>query len=180
MKHYYENIQGWSEAGDLIGIYGKMVEKFNDGAHFVEIGTWKGRSAIYMGVEIVNSNKKIKFDCIDYWLEGTIEDNYLCFLENIKPLTHIINYYKLKSIDASKLYEDQSLDFIFIDADHTYEGVMNDLIHWYPKVKFGGVISGHDYFYGPEGEDWGGVKRAVDEFFSNKIETVSASWVHYK
>jgi len=75
---------------------------------------------------------------------------------------------------ASKLYTDNSIDFIYIDASHDYENVKNDLIHWYPKVKIGGVIAGHDYYR----EE---VKRAVDEFFKDKeFKTSEYSWIYYK
>jgi len=57
MEHYYENIQGWFTAKNL---YSSMVKNYPDGSHFLEIGTWKGCSAVYMGVEIVNSGKNIK------------------------------------------------------------------------------------------------------------------------
>ena len=44
-----------------------MLEKFSGPAHFVEIGSYKGRSSSYMAVEIVNSGKSITFDCVDTW-----------------------------------------------------------------------------------------------------------------
>ena len=68
----------------------------------------------------------------------------------------------LTSEEASKLIPDESLDFIFIDADHSYEGCKTDIALWYKKVKKGGMISGHDYSnpYCPGFE----VNRAVDEF----------------
>ena len=184
MEHYYQNIlPDWFTFSDL---YAKMVNDFPDGSHFVEIGSWMGRSAVFMAVEIINSNKKIKFDCIDSWEfidEIYTSDNNIAklkltafdeFLKNINPVSDIINYHKCKSIDASKLYKDQSLDFVYIDASHEYENVKNDLIYWYPKVTFGGVIAGHDYPYP-------GVKKAVNEFFENReINTQEISWIHYK
>ena len=64
------------------------------------------------------------------------------------------------STEAANDFEDGSLDFVFIDADHTYEAVKADIAAWKPKVKKGGVLCGHDY----ENTDfpaWG-VKKAVD------------------
>lgn len=68
-----------------------------------------------------------------------------------------------RSLEAAKDVPDGSLDFAFIDADHSYEGCRDDIRAWFPKVKSGGFISGHDYennqhAFGPM------VKRAVDEF----------------
>jgi len=90
---------------------------------------------------------------------------YKEFIENIEPLKNIINPVRMTSLHASELHEDASLDFVFIDASHKYEDVVNDLKAWYPKVKKGGVFAGHDY------PIWEGVKKAVDEFFeSNGLE----------
>jgi uncharacterized Rossmann fold enzyme len=66
------------------------------------------------------------------------------------------------STEAANAINDASLDFVFIDADHSYNGCKNDIYAWYPKVKDGGLFSGHDY----ENTDFPkfGVKQAVDEF----------------
>ena len=63
-----------------------------------------------------------------------------------------------KSWDAAGQFEDNSLDLVYIDGDHTYQGVVKDLMFWFPKVRKGGMICGDDI-------GWPGVKRAVDEFF---------------
>jgi SAM-dependent methyltransferase len=154
IEHFYNNIgENWFTYAPF---YKEMVEFFPDGSHFVEVGCWKGRSATYMAVEINNSNKKIKFDCVDLW-DGSNEplynknkdvvDNvlYQVFLKNIEPVKHIINPIRMSSVEASKLYLDESLDFVFIDACHEYECVKEDIISWYPKIKKGGIIAGHDF-----------------------------------
>jgi len=56
----------------------------------------------------------------------------------------------------------EQIDFIYIDADHSYEGVWNDLCLWFSKIKIEGIIGGHDYMH----PDFPGVKQAIDEFFS--------------
>lgn len=50
------------------------------------------------------------------------------------------------SMDAVKDIADESLDFVFIDADHNYESVKEDIREWSKKVRKGGIISGHDYY----------------------------------
>ena len=62
--------------------------------------------------------------------------------------------------EACKHIPDGHLDFVFIDADHTYEGVKRDIELWEPKVQENGLIMGHDL-------NWGSVSRAVGESFSN-------------
>jgi len=64
------------------------------------------------------------------------------------------------SLEAACKVEDESLDFVFIDANHAYEFVRDDLHAWYPKVRQGGLVAGHDY-------SWEGTKLAVDEFSLN-------------
>lgn len=79
------------------------------------------------------------------------------------------------SLEAAKDIPDASLDFVFIDADHSYEGCKADIEAWLPKVKPGGFISGHDY----ENTDFPkfGVKRAVDERFQEVTLGQNFTWM---
>jgi hypothetical protein len=65
------------------------------------------------------------------------------------------------SLKAALSVPDASLDFVFIDADHSYEACRADVLAWLPKIKPTGFISGHDY-ENPDYPAWG-VKRAVEE-----------------
>lgn len=69
---------------------------------------------------------------------------------------------------AATLYPDFYFDFVFIDADHTYEGASSDIADWAHKVKPGGWLCGHDYYLNPDQSmPWQvGPKKAVDEFIS--------------
>lgn len=74
---------------------------------------------------------------------------------------------------ASESFPDEYFDFIYLDADHTYEGIKRDLNCWYPKVKNGGILSGHDYIDGDSTLRLGhsvrfGVVDAVEEFKKQK------------
>ncbi len=51
------------------------------------------------------------------------------------------------SMDALEDFKDQSLDFVYIDADHCFRGIAEDIYEWTKKVRIGGVVSGHDYFH---------------------------------
>ena len=68
---------------------------------------------------------------------------------------------KMTSVEAAPAITDDTLDFVFIDAQHTYEAVKEDIATWFPKVRPGGLITGHDY-------RWDGVNRAVQEFAYEK------------
>lgn len=154
MNHFYESIPGFFTFQE---IYKTLVDESPPLAHFVEVGSLKGRSASFMAVEIINSGKNIKFDCVDVF-PG---DVYNEFLKNIDPVKDFINPIKLESVEASKLYQDQSLDFVFLDASHDYESVKEDIFAWYPKVKVGGKIGGHDY-------NWDPVSAAVHDFLGKE------------
>jgi Methyltransferase domain len=65
-----------------------------------------------------------------------------------------------------------SIDFVFIDGDHRYEGVKKDIDAWYPIVRSGGVIAGHDYTH-----EFPGVLQAVKECFPRGVETKGTSWI---
>lgn len=52
---------------------------------------------------------------------------------------------KMTSYDASKKFDDDSIDIVYIDAEHTPEAIKNDITYWLPKVKKEGYISGHDW-----------------------------------
>jgi hypothetical protein len=190
MKHFYQEIPGWF---DFQGIYSKMVEEHGDGANFVEVGTYLGKSISYLAVEIINSGKKIKLNAVDTWEGSPLEPLqqsqsdvinktlYVNFLKNIEPVKEIINVVKSDSVKAADLYEDESVDFVFIDASHHYEFVKSDILAWYPKIKKNGYIGGHDYV-SPIGHSGGiyGVYHAVNELFQ-KFEIVdNASWISKK
>lgn len=66
------------------------------------------------------------------------------------------------SMDVVKIVSDESLDFVFIDGDHGYDSVINDIREWAKKVKKGGIVSGHDYLHMASGNV--GVVQAVDEY----------------
>lgn len=72
----------------------------------------------------------------------------------------------MRTVDAAQMVGDGSLDFVFIDADHSYESVKEDIQHWAPKVRPGGWIGGHDY-----NKKWPGVIRAVDEAYGARVKT---------
>ncbi len=74
------------------------------------------------------------------------------------------------SVAAAQDCPDASLDFVFIDADHSYEGAFADILAWVGKVRAGGLLGGHDY-HAPDYPLWG-VKRAVDEFAADRSLTV--------
>jgi hypothetical protein len=103
------------------------------------------------------------------------------FIRNIEPVKHIVTPVKMLSVEAAKLYDDNSLFFVFIDGSHLYESIKADIIAWLPKVKSGGFIGGHDI---DQPEEFNGVRKAVDELIGPANITIYnkrwASWLHHK
>lgn len=169
--HYYTDICFGAESWfNYDKFYRWMVESFDNGSHFVEIGSWTGRSSAFMAVEIWRSGKAISFDCVDTWLgsrehqdssEFKSGDLYGIFTRNMKKVRGRYRAVRKDSCMAARGYGDGSLDFVFIDGDHEYDGVMADIRAWLPKVRKGGVIAGHDY------GSWLGVTRGVHDSFGH-------------
>lgn len=81
------------------------------------------------------------------------------------------------SEEAAATVADGSLDAVYIDADHSKQGVLADLWLWRPKVRSGGIIAGHDYLDGSLPEGQFGVKSAVLEFFGREpLIVTSEKW----
>ena len=185
MKHIYHLEHFGENWFTFPNLYKNFVTNVLDNSIFVEVGCWKGKSSAFLAVEIINSNKNIKLYCIDSW-NGSIEHKedslvatdqiYGIFLDNIKDLRSVITPLRIDSLSASRKFENESIDMVFIDASHEYEHVKDDINAWYPKVKYGGVIAGHDYH-----NTWPGVIKAVDEFFINKlVEKSECCWIYKK
>lgn len=95
---------------------------------------------------------------------------------NVQEFTGRYEIVRALSTDAAARHADGSLDFVYLDADHSHDGVMRDLHAWRPKVRAGGILCGHDYLEGrlPEGNF--GVKSAVFEFFGRPPTIVTAEY----
>lgn len=142
----------------------------------VEVGTGKGQTSEFL----LRNNPKLHLVQIAYYpgnLTGhSTEKAHLLWLSRIKPYITRSTIINDTSKEAAKLFEKGSVDFVFIDANHNYEYVKEDIALWWPKVKKGGVLSGHDY-----GQPvWPGVKKAVDEFFESVQTGADYVWYHYK
>jgi predicted O-methyltransferase YrrM len=154
-------------------LYTDIVNWAKDDYYFLEMGAWRGCSTAYMIVEIINSEKKIKFDVVDCFND----DSCNIFLDNLNTVSNYYNLVRGYSEMVSKKYKDESLDFVFIDGNHDYDNIKLDITSWLSKVKKGGIIAGHDY----HDIVFPGVVQAVKEFFGNNYYvTKSGCWVFKK
>lgn len=151
------------------------------GSTMIEIGSYMGESTMLFassklfnkiyaidplkGNEVFNETSECSWD--EVLNQFNINTR---FFDNIELIEEYSQY------TVSK-FEDKSIDFIYIDANHTYESVKNDLQLYLPKLKSNCVIAGHDYC----DIKWPGVIKAVNEILGkpNKVYQDS-SWVYVK
>lgn len=108
--------------------------------------------------------------------------------ERLKAYSSITEFMRMYSTEAAKLIPKESLDFAYIDARHDYCGVLEDMNAYYPLIRQGGILAGHDYNSNDEvrGQDWSlcgdgrrfpeAVKGAVLEFAMSKGLTVTVTY----
>ena len=145
----------------------------------VEVGVFKGDHAlkIYKYLNIKNLYLVDPYkEYVDYTLgkndpgcdQKQHDENYLEVKKKFSNYKNV-QIIRMTSLEASKKFEDNSLDFVYIDGDHSYEGVKLDLECWYPKLKEFGVMGGDDYGH-ISGK---GVVKAVNEFaYSKKVVVI--------
>lgn len=169
----YKDIDGWF---DFENIYDRIFEEVPENGLFVEIGAYKGKSTAYMGLKL-KENPKFNFCTVDTFL-GTPNEHkqmnyYPQFCKNMKTLglQDVILIKRGDSVQISQEFP-QIVDAVFIDADHSYEAVKNDIKAWGMKLKPGGIIAGHDI-------DFPSVWKAVKESFIN-FEYIDRCWIARK
>lgn len=164
-----------------------------------EIGIDRGRFA----KRISQVNPKLKLFGVDAWKlyrdydgfpglsQSKLDTFYVRAKNTLKPYN--VKLIKAFSMDAAKRFVNESLDFVYIDANHRYEYCIADIKEWSKKVKKGGLVAGSDYCNGLYTDMGGmqtnyGVKRAVDEWVKkNNIKSLFTlargampTWVYVK
>lgn len=151
-----------------------------------ELGVSTGRFTSYLCAIM----RDLKMIAVDTWVERPentapgqqtyvdwgVNENYANFKNTCDLFFgERVEIKRMDTVAAAETVEDDSLDFVFIDADHSYEGCKRDIEAWYPKVRDGGLIAGHDY-----SDKWPTVMRAVDEKFKLIGKGPDKVWLHFK
>jgi hypothetical protein len=159
VNRLYPNGVG-AEIGVLRGEYSKLIlERWHNGTLYL-IDTWRHISSY---IDMNGQDDQYHYDCM------------VKVCENIKPWQHRTHMIRMDSSLSANLFPDEYFDFVYIDADHSYEGVVKDIEAWWPKVKKGGLFCGDDYIP-DDGDIWlimgdtqtyagkFGVRKAITEF----------------
>lgn len=180
--------------------FGKFLNSRKMYGTAVEIGTHLGR----FSQELLEHWQGSLLCCVDPWakIPGydlqerclpdkgiTREDDFNSAKRLLAPHKNRVRFLRMLSVDAAQSCEDGSLDFVYLDGDHSYEGVKSDLTLWWPKLRSGGILAGHDFVCPGEKIDtnWGRfIQPAVSEFATPQnltvylvIEHLSLPWSYY-
>ena len=189
MIENYDEIQGWfgyeKHFDELIELAQKRMS--DNGAAgdkkpfpvVVEVGAWLGRSSFYL---VEKHNTVAKIYVVDTWNGSQNEldtfhalvkerDIYIDFMKNMEKWHGKFTPVRTTSVSAAGMFDNGSVDFVFIDAEHTDAAVTADIAAWLPKLSPSGIIAGHDYH-------WEGVKAAVDRVFRPEgIRIDDVTWI---
>ena len=162
-RQYLVDVEEMHGSADLSKLFAELG--FNKG---VEVGTDQGLFAEVL----CQDNPNLHLSCVDPWIteayekeaSGVVGDQdyfnarYNETVERLKPYNCTL--IRKTSMDALADFEDNSLDFVYIDANHDFLNFTMDLHYWMKKVRPGGIISGHDYAYYSY-KKFNHVKRAI-------------------
>lgn len=140
------------EIGVQCGNFSAYILTHWNGKKLYSIDPWKHQDDKMALLDISNEEQNIH------------ESNYRKTLVNLQPFGARSEIIREFSISAAKRFQDNSLDFVYIDARHDYRSVQSDLAAWYPKIMVGGILAGHDYKDSFVRNNLVEVKRAVTHF----------------
>ena len=160
-----------------------VKQKLKDSLNIVEVGCYCGSGTRV----IANTFNGSTINCVDPW-EKYVEDcsvydmdkQELELKEAESIFDKVISKYnnviknKMTSSDYVSKIEDKSVDFVYIDGNHQYSSVKEDITNWLPKIKTGGVLCGHDF-------GWASVSTAIKEVLVREPDAVfmDGSWLYF-
>ena len=167
-KEYFIDIPEMIGSADLAKLFAELG--FQEGA---EIGTDQGEYAAFLCA----TNPNLWLYCVDPWKAEAYEEDqqpesredqpffdnrYQETVDRLKPYPNC-KIIRKTSMEAVKDFKDSELDFVYIDGNHDFLNVAQDIHYWLKKVRPGGIISGHDYVNYPF-RKYNHVKKAVQAY----------------
>lgn len=162
-------VRGFLIEGDVLQLH-EHAREVPPGGTIVEIGSFMGLSTIVLATGLVETgNLAARIHCVDTW-EGSPEHRdldlvrrgrlYDLFLANVQDagIADLVRPVRLPSVEAAGRFAPGSVDLLFVDGDHSEAGAYADLRAWWPAVRPGGTVIGHDCAPG------GGVDHALRRF----------------
>jgi hypothetical protein len=167
--------------------YDRIFYELPENFTMAEVGVWFGHSVAYMAHLAKQERRRCRIFAVDTF-EGSPKERkhqeivkqhggsiYKAFENNMKACGVASYIYPVVNDSAfAPGYIAEMMDFVFLDAEHEYMSVKQDIVSWWPWVKKGGVIAGHDYV-----KAWPGVCQAVDELIPGR-EVELGVWSYVK
>lgn len=180
--HYAHKIHGFFNFEDL---YEELVATAPLGSAIVEIGSWKGASTAFLGMEAKRTGRTdLGLFAVDTW-RGTENEPGLVAdaaahggsIRHVFDATmarggleRLVTAIEGDSAESAQRFADKSVWAAFIDADHSYAGCLRDIDAWLPKIVSGGLLTGHDIPHPP-------VEEAVRKRFGDRFERRGSCWI---
>ena len=139
----------WNGTNKLRGLKMLIDDHVTPNTVMAEIGSFSGASSELFALHCKEIN------CIDEWKPYWEVSDSSLVVEAERRFDEMSIYYdniikrKFSSVEAATLFPDEFFDLVYIDAAHDMKNVVNDIKAWWPKVKIGGILAGHDYHYDP-------------------------------
>jgi methyltransferase family protein len=144
-----------AEIGVQQGKYSELLIRDTGFLHFFCIDPW----CVWPDTEYGNDSANVDQSTHDSYYEDTVK--------RLEPYDNV-SVLQLTSAEASTRLPDDYLDFVYLDANHSFITVKEDIEIWYPKIRRGGILAGHDYLTEEKKNEvnrpYYGVKKAVDFF----------------
>lgn len=169
----WQDIKGWFDFADF---YGPIASQIPLTGTVVEVGVFMGQSFCFLAHALQArgfTGRMIAVDTFKGEQGQPAHEKIISELGSLRPTFEAnmasanVSHETIEgdSVEAAQQVADESCDFVFVDAAHEYEPVIADLAAWWPKVKKGGIIAGHDYPHAP-------VAKAVHKFFKGLVPTI--------
>jgi len=163
-----------------IHLWEKHLKKFQDKpVHFLEIGTFEGKSALWL-LENILTHPKSHLTCIDNFSIKTKDgqDAYKRLTKNLLPFKSKVTILKGDSQEELRKLPQNKFDFVYIDGDRHSQNVLEDAVLAFPCVKPNGVMIFDDYTHNKE-HDINCPRLGVDAFlniYANDIKVLFSKW----
>jgi predicted O-methyltransferase YrrM len=163
-----EPIAGWMSPVELRYL-ADLAGSLPPQARWVEVGSYAGRSLLATGLSLPPGAELTAIDsCVGVPPQSALAVDVASSLQQVLSMVNArgvrARLLVEPSADAARHFDDASLDVVFVDGDHTAEGVRADITAWLPKLKPGGVLCGHDYLH----PTYPGVQELVDQLLPDR------------
>jgi hypothetical protein len=142
------------EVGVKAGVFSERLLDGWKGRHLISVDSWAAADRDERYVNLDNVTQEVH------------DGFHAEAVRRLRRFGERSTVWRLSGHEAARRIPHHTLDFVYLDARHDYHSVRDDLADWFPKIRPGGILAGHDYIDGTFVNGEFGVRSAVDEFFA--------------